>query len=161
MCGAVDKRVLIVSPPDSYRIVPYVRAARSLNLEAHLASHGDWALTSPDAAGVEISFDDPRQALEQLLKYAGEQKLDAVIGTDDSTLVLAAELARQLGLQQNPPQSVNTARRKDLSRQALEEAGVAVPGFQCVPVGWAGSEQPPLCGFPCVSSRWRWREAGE
>jgi len=146
----VAKRVLIVSPPDSYRIVPYIRAAHSLGLIVHLASQGEWAMSSPDAAGIEIPLDDSKRALTLLDVYAADKGFSAVIGTDDSTLVLAAALAENIGLLQNSPDSVNIARRKDMSRQALQSADVPSPDFQLADVKCADSQFEPECGFPCV-----------
>jgi formate-dependent phosphoribosylglycinamide formyltransferase (GAR transformylase) len=146
----VEKRVLIVSPPDSYRIVPYIRAAQSLDLIVHLASHGEWAMSSPDAAGIEIPLDDFPRALVLLETYSADKKFSAVIGTDDSTLVLAAALAAKTGLTQNSPGSVNIARRKDLSRKALETADVLVPDFQLFGIQCVDAQFDPDCGFPCV-----------
>ena len=144
------QRVLIISPPDSYRIVPYIRAAQSLDLIVHLASHGEWAMSSPDTEGVEVPLDDNQQALALLETYSADKDFTAVIGTDDSTLVLAAALAVKIGLTQNSPDSVSVARRKDLSRQALEFSSVSVPDFQLVDTQRAGCQFEPDCGFPCV-----------
>jgi biotin carboxylase len=146
----VEKRVLIVSPPDSYRIVPYIQAAKALGLEVHLASHGEWAMTSPDARGIDIPFNNPDKAIEVLRDYAVDKCFVAVIGTDDSTLVLAARLALILKLKQNSPDAVNLARRKDLSRQRLAEAGLQIPDFEVVDAKQCEDEWEPACGFPCV-----------
>ena len=145
-----EKRVLIVSPPDSYRIVPYIQAAKALGLEVHLASHGEWAMTSPDARGIDIPCENPGKALDVLRDYAADKCFVAVIGTDDSTLVLAARLAALLKLKQNSPDAVNLARRKDLSRQRLAEAGLQIPDFEVVDAKQCEDEWEPGCGFPCV-----------
>ena len=145
-----EKRVLIVSPPDSYRIVPYIQAAKALGLEVHLASHGEWAMTSPDARGIDIPFENPGKAIDVLRDYAADKCFVAVIGTDDSTLVLAARLAALLKLKQNSPDAVNLARRKDLSRQRLAEAGLQIPDFEVVDAKQCEDKWEPGCGFPCV-----------
>ena len=119
-------RVLLVSPPESYRIQPYVRAAHSLGVEVNLASQGEWAISSPHSAGVDVPLQDQEAALAILLQLARQQQYDAIVGTDDSTLELAAKLAEKTGLQQNNPSSVRIARRKDLSRLSLQQAGIQV-----------------------------------
>lgn len=144
------KHVLIISPPDSYRIVPYIRAANELDLTVHLASQGEWALSSPDAAGIEVPLDDHVRALKRLKAYCRGKRIAAVIGTDDGTLVLAAVLAQALGLSQNPPDSVNAARRKDLSRQALARAGVPAPVYRVHDIRHPLSEIIGEIQFPCV-----------
>ena len=143
-------RVLLVSPPESYRIQPYVRAAHSLGVEVNLASQGEWAISSPHSAGVDVPLQDQEAALAILLQLARQQQYDAIVGTDDSTLELAAKLAEKTGLQQNNPSSVRIARRKDLSRLCLQQAGIQVPEFTVIE---AANNQPiedPQFDFPCV-----------
>jgi len=146
----VKHRVLLVSPPESYRIQPYVRAAHSLGVEVNLASQGEWALSSPHSAGIDVPLQDQGAALDLLLTLARQQKYDAVVGTDDSTLELAAILAEKTGLQQNDPSSVRIARRKDLSRLSLQRAGIQVPEFTVIEATINRPIDELQFDFPCV-----------
>ena len=146
----MKRRILLVSPPESYRIQPYVRAAHSLDLEVNLASQGEWALSSPHSAGIDVPLQDHELALPILLELTSRQSYDAVIGTDDSTLELAAKLAERTGLQQNLPSAVRIAGRKDLSRYCLQQAGIKVPAFTVLEPGEDDSLASPNFGFPCV-----------
>ena len=143
-------RVLLVSPPESYRIQPYVRAAHSLDLEILIASEGEWAISSPYSAGINVPLNDHKAALALLEQLTAQYKFDAVIGTDDSTLELAAKLAEKTGLQQNAPAAVRIARRKDLSRNCLQQAGIPVPDFTVVEACKNQPVDEPSFGFPCV-----------
>lgn len=143
-------RVLLVSPPESYRIQPYVRAAHSLGLEINLASQGEWAISSPHSAGIDVPLQDHEAALGVLVELASRQHFDAIIGTDDSTLELAAKLAASTGLQQNPPSSVRIARRKDLSRICLHQAGIQVPDFTVINAAEKPPDDDPPFAYPCV-----------
>jgi len=142
--------VLLISPPESYRIQPYVRAALSLDLEINIASEGEWAISSPHSAGIDVPLQDHQSALPILLELFKQRQYDAVIGTDDSTLELAAKLAEKTGLQQNPPTAVRLARRKDLSRLCLHQAGIRVPAFLVVEASEQQLFDEPYFGFPCV-----------
>jgi len=146
----VKRRILLVSPPESYRIQPYVRAALSLGIDVNLASQGEWAISSPHSAGIDVPLHDHKSALVTLLKLFEQRQYDAVIGTDDSTLELAAKLAEKTGLQQNNPTAVRLARRKDLSRRCLHQAGIQVPAFSVVEVKENQLLDEPHFGFPCV-----------
>ncbi len=146
----MKRRILIVSPPESYRIQPYVRAALSLDLEINLASQGEWAISSPVSAGIDVPLQDQKSALTTLVGLFEQQHYDAVIGTDDSTLELAARLAEKTGLQQNLPTAVRLARRKDLSRLCLQQAGIQVPAFSVEEVSEQRLLDEPHFGFPCV-----------
>lgn len=141
---------MLISPPESYRIQPYVRAAHSLGLEVNLASQGEWAISTPHSAGIDVPLEDHEAALSVLLDLVNRQQYDAVVGTDDSTLELAAKLAEKTGLHQNLPSAVRVARRKDLSRQCLQQAGIQVPEFTVVKVAKNQPVHDPHFGFPCV-----------
>src|SRR3989442_485853 len=71
----------------------------------------------------------------------------AVLGTDGQTAVIAARAARLLGLPHDPPEAVEAARNKRLSRERLREAGIPVPCFQVVELG---GPIPDEVTFPCV-----------
>jgi len=146
----VKRRILLVSPPESYRIQPYVRAALSLGIEVNLASQGEWAISSPHSAGIDVPLQDHQSALAILEDLFRQRQYDAVIGTDDSTLELAARLAEITGRQQNLPTAVRRARRKDLSRICLLQAGLQVPAFSVVEVRQQQLLDKPHFGFPCV-----------
>lgn len=143
-------RVLLVSPPESYRIQPYVRAAHSLGVEVNIASQGEWAISSPHSAGVDVPLQDQEAALAILLQLTRQQQYDAIVGTDDSTLELAAKLAEKAGLQQNNPSSVRIARRKDLSRICLRRAGIQVPEFTVIEAGINMPVDNSEFEYPCV-----------
>ena len=146
----MKRRVLLVSPPESYRIQPYVRAAHSLGLEINLASQGEWAISSPHSTGIDVPLNDHVAALAVLVEIASRQHYDAVIGTDDSTLELAAKLAERTGLQQNLPSAVRISRRKDLSRVCLQQAGIQVPEFTVINAADNSRFDDPHFAFPCV-----------
>lgn len=146
----MKRRILLVSPPESYRIQPYVRAAHSLGLEINLASQGEWAISSPHSAGIDVPLHDQEAALAILSDLTTRQSYDAVIGTDDSTLELAAKLAEKIGLLQNRPSAVRISRRKDLSRSCLQQAGIKVPAFAVIDSGDDVALSLPDIIYPCV-----------
>jgi biotin carboxylase len=76
-----------------------------------------------------------------------------VIATDTPMLVLAAEVARRMGLPHNPADAVRNACDKSRQRQRWAAAGIAQPSFRLVPA--AAGEEPireaaEATGFPCV-----------
>ena len=61
-----------------------------------------------------VDFRDPRRAQRQIVEFSGRYPLDAVVGVDDDTVLLAALAAEALGLPHNSVQSVKAARYKDV-----------------------------------------------
>jgi biotin carboxylase len=142
-------RLLLVAPPNSYRTVPYLEAARRQGVTALVASEGKFSLVSEIAEGLHVDLEDPA-AVERLLAASAANPFTGVVATDDTSVELASRVAEALNLPHNPPQAARLSRRKDLSRQALSAAGVPVPRFRVIdlqrpmPFPFDGLE------FPCV-----------
>ena len=143
-------RVLLIAPPNSYRIAPFINAARQLGADVLIASQGEHSLVSEIASGLQIDLRKPEAALQSILAVAAQRAFAAVLGTDDSTVELASAVAKGLGLRHNPPQAARRTRRKDLARADLQRAGVPVPWFQCIDLTRAIPAQCSAVPFPCV-----------
>lgn len=122
-----EARVLIIAPHGSYRTAPYIEAARRRGIEVLIASEGRHSLVSAYAQGLHLDFSDTHGALDVIREAVRHRSFAAIIGTDDTTTELASLAARQLGLSHNEPDAVRIARRKDLARARLSEAGIPVP----------------------------------
>jgi biotin carboxylase len=101
------------------------------------------------AAGLHIDLYSPN-ALEVLLQANTERPFSGVVATDDASVELASSIAQTLDLPHNPPHAAKLSRRKDLSRQALQQAGVPVPVFRVVDLDAPLTEQLQGIEFPCV-----------
>lgn len=148
--GQGEAGVLIIAPHGSYRIVPYLEAAGRLGIEVLIASEGRHSLVSACVQGLHLDFNDSHGALELILEAARHQSFAAIIGTDDTTTELASLAARQLGLPHNEPDAVRIARRKDLARARLSEAGIPVPSHVRISLTKPLAGQLDGIDFPCV-----------
>ena len=99
------KRFLLISHHNSYRIAPYIRAAKKLNLEVTIASQGKHSLVSEVASGVHIDFENIEATLEKIHQENNVSPFAGVLGSDDQTVELAARIAQALQLPHNPPQA--------------------------------------------------------
>ena len=147
---AQKPRLLLVAPPDSYRIAAYLKAAHSLNVDLQIASRGEHSLVGEIAAGVHINLDDERQALERILHSARDNPYRSVIAPDDYTVELAAKIAQALGLQHNPPAAARFSRRKDLAREQLRKHHIPTPEFRRIDLDKELKTQIADFPFPCV-----------
>lgn len=148
--GYAGRRVLLISPSNSYRLVPYVEAARRLGIEPLIASQGRHSPIAEVAGGIHVDLADGRTAEKVLLDSARRRPVHGVVGTDDATVGLAARVAAQLGLPRNPPQAAVLTRRKDLARACLEGAGVPVPEHRRVDLRSPLAPQLQGLSCPCV-----------
>ena len=142
--------LLIIAPPSSYRLAPYLRAAESLGLTPLIVSDGRHSLVTEVAQGLHIDFADGDTALAHILTLAQQQTIAGVVATDDFTVTLAARIAQALDLPCNPPASAAIASRKDLSRACLQQAGLPVPTFKLLQLEQDLAPQLQDIPLPCV-----------
>lgn len=150
MKTSARRHLLIIAPHHSYRIAPYIKAAEQLEINITIASAGEHSLISVINKGLHIDFSDEEKALADILTAAVQTPFNAVLGTDDVSVALAAKVAKALGLLHNPPAAALFARRKDRARACLQSAGVAVPAFQRIELNQSIYDQLGKLKYPCV-----------
>ncbi len=143
-------RLLLVAQPSSYRIAPYLRAARQLGVQVLLGSRGEHSLTAEVHRGLHLDLDDTERAVGQILQVAAHTPFAGILGSDDSTVEIAAHAARALGLPHNPPAAARLSRRKDLARAHLLQAGCPVPRHRLISLRRPLLEQTAGLDWPCV-----------
>ena len=143
-------QALIIAPHASYRTAPFIAAAKRLALGVVIASDSPNSIISAYAQGLHIDFSKPDAALRALMVESRRQPFAAVIGTDDNSTELAAVLAKQLGLPYNEPAAVRIARRKDLARACLAQAGLPVPRHRLIDLSRPLAGQITDLSYPCV-----------
>jgi biotin carboxylase len=143
-------RLLLVAPPDSYRIAAYLKAAQSLDVELQIASRGEHSLVNEIATGVHINLDDEQQALDKILGIARQKPYQSIIAPDDYTVELAARIAQALELPHNPPQAARFSRRKDLAREQLHQHHIPTPEFRRIDLSKDLTPQVEGFPMPCV-----------
>lgn len=121
------RRLLIIAPPGSYRLAPYLNAAKKLNLIPFIASVSEFSLLPRGCEGIHIDLKDPEQALKDILQFAKEKPFIGILGTDDTTIELASLAASNLALPHNPASATRLTQRKDLARAFLAKAGANIP----------------------------------
>lgn len=145
-----QSQLLLIAPHNSYRISPYISAARQLGIDVLVASTSEYSLVSAVADGLRIDLEQPEIALERILDAAKKQPFIAVIATDDTAVHLAAQVAKSLGLPHNPPEAVQLTHRKDLARARLAQHKVPVPAHQRIDLHSNLEVQANALSYPAV-----------
>ncbi|HEY6808679.1 MAG TPA: ATP-grasp domain-containing protein [Gemmatimonadales bacterium] len=138
-------------PSTTYRTSAFVTAARRLDVDLTVAS--DFPSTFEQArpeALVTFDFSDPARAAEQARAFAERTPVRAVTGVDDDTAILAATIAKALGLRGNPVDAMAAARDKHRQRELLAAAGVPVPRFALHEIGGDSAVAAAAAPYPCV-----------
>ena len=145
-----DKRLLLISHHNSYRIAPYIKAAKNLGLDITIASQGKHSLVTEVANGIHIDFADLDSAIAVILEANKAQPFAGILGSDDQTVELAAHTAKALNLPHNPPQAAQYSHRKDLARAQLSLAGCPVPMHCLLDLNRPINRQMTGLPLPCV-----------
>jgi biotin carboxylase len=144
-------RLLLLLPASTYRADAFLDAARSLRADVTVGTERTAVLPGPPSTDLLLlDLHDTDGAVREVLRYARRHAIDAVVGVDDRTAVLAAHLAGALGLPHNSVASVTAARNKYRMRQLLRDHGVPVPPARTVSL----DDNPDILAgqvrFPCV-----------
>lgn len=124
-------RLLLLVPTKSYRIGDFLNAATRLGVSVAVGSNLKHVLEEfSDGGTVTIDFSDLKRGVSQIIDYAGTYPLNAIIGVDDETTVLAATASQELGLAHNDPEAVQATRNKYRFRTRLANSGLAQPRFR-------------------------------
>ncbi len=144
-------RLLLVAPETSYRIAPYLSAARSMGLDVWLAAHGPaLPIRARHFQGIHINLHEPDNAVMSILSALDKRRPVGVIATDDGAVEVAARVAHAFDLPHNPPSAAQYTRRKDLARTRLHAAGLPIPDHRLIDLN--SLLRPQLAGqhYPCV-----------
>lgn len=132
--GSEPGFVLLVAPSGSYRIAPYLQAARSLGFHILVVSDSEHSLVPEVADGITVDFAKLNEAFDTICSTVRSLKILCVLATDDSCVELCSLVAQFLKLPQNKPEAALLTHRKDLAREALAKAGCRTPDFQVIPL---------------------------
>jgi len=143
-------RLLLISHHNSYRIAPYIKAAKNLGLNVTIASQGHHSLVSEVADGIHLNFDDTESALAAITKEHELIPFSGILGSDDQTVQLAAQAAEHLHLPHNPPLAAQLSQRKDLARKQLTLTNCPVPFHFLIDLRLPVDKQMDDLPWPCV-----------
>jgi glutathione synthase/RimK-type ligase-like ATP-grasp enzyme len=148
MIGAMP-RLGLVLPASGYRGPDFVTAAAELGVDLVVATDGSLPLPGVVSV-VPIDCSDPTAAAAAIVTAAADRPLDAVIGVDDSGVLIAALASAALGLRHNPVAAVAATRDKIVMREFFAAAGVPQPRFAAVDDADAAVGAADAIGYPVV-----------
>lgn len=121
-----------------------------MGLNVLIASRGKYSLISEVYEGLHIDLNQHDAALDIILKAAKNKRIVGVLGSDDSTVELAAKVASTLNLPHNPPEAARLTLRKDLARAHLSLNHCSVPLHSMIDLTRPLERQAIGLPWPCV-----------
>lgn len=144
------KTILLLMPTTTYRAGPFLDAAHRMNLDVAMGSDFCHVLADEWDIPLSLRFRHVSQAVEDIVAYARDHTLHAIVPVDDYTTEIAARACEVLDLPHNTPEAAVAARNKYRMREMLSAAGEWCPYFTrfdvTAPVEEIALEQP----YPCV-----------
>lgn len=127
-------RILLLSATTGYQLRSFGDAAAALGIELTFATDRCHTLDDPwhDEA-VAVRFEDLEGSVAAVKAAARHRPLDGVVAVGDRPVVLAAHLARTLGLRGNPPDAAAASANKLRARERFTREGLIVPWHCEVP----------------------------
>jgi biotin carboxylase len=97
-----------------------------------------------------LDFKDPERAARQALEFARRHPIDAALGVDDDSVVIATAINQALGHSTNPIGAALAARDKQRQRVTLAQHGVPIPAFSLHHIDDDRATLASRAPYPCV-----------
>jgi len=144
-------RILMLLPTSTYRTGAFLGAARTLGAEVVVASeHPSVFEQAQPGRYLTLDFLNRDKAERQVRDFAQTRPIDAVVGVDDATTVMAASLSSALSLPHNSVASACAAEDKHRMRDLLSQAGVPIPRYALRSLKDDLVSEASRTVFPCV-----------
>ncbi|HYB74214.1 MAG TPA: ATP-grasp domain-containing protein [Candidatus Sulfotelmatobacter sp.] len=145
------RRVLLLFTTTGYNGRDFVEAAHKVGVAAVLGTDRCHLLEDPWRDGaIPVRFEEPGWAVGEIMAFAREHPIHAIIPVGDRPTVVAALASRALGLRHNPPEATAATRNKFLAREAFRAAGLRVPRFARFALDHDPAAAAAAAPFPCV-----------
>ncbi|HEY5648689.1 MAG TPA: ATP-grasp domain-containing protein, partial [Nitrospiria bacterium] len=129
----------------------FVKAAGRLSVDLTIATEETSTFESREPAGLlTLDFNSPEEAARKAVRFSKKFPLDAVLGVDDPTALIAAKISEKLSLPANTVVTASDTLDKFRMRLRLSEHGIPVPAFQLLPFTKNPKALPGNISFPCV-----------
>lgn len=144
-------RVLILSTTTGYQLRSFAEAAKKLEIELLYATDRCHTLDDPwQDAAVPVRFEDEDGSVEAVRAAVKDRPIDGVIAVGDRPVVLAARVARSLGLLGNPPAAAAASANKLLARAYFAGANLLTPWHFAVPADADPQAVAAQAAYPAV-----------
>lgn len=148
-----NRRVLLLMKASTYRAPDFMAAAEQLGIDVVRVVDTPQAI-APSGQQREgllsLDFSDVEAATRDLVAFAREQPVRAILAVDDSGSLLAARASAALGLPHNAPQAAEAARDKYRMRTLMARAGIDVPRFRRFTTADDARQVAQEVSYPCV-----------
>jgi len=143
--------LLLITSTTGYQARAFEGAAHRAGADLVYATDRCKGLDDPWRDGaIPVRFHDPAASVRAVTEAARTRPIAGIVALGDQPAVLAAHVARALGLPGNPPQAAAAAASKLLTRGRLVAGGLPAPWFFSMPLDAPIDQVADRLAFPCV-----------
>ena len=143
--------VILIIPSSSYRTGPFINAVKKLDLKVLIISDKSQVFSGKYPENlIIINFNHWKERSDEISKWAKNNCLKAVIGVDEESIVLAANISNFLNVEHNSVDSVLLTKDKYSMRNELLKVGVKSPWFKRFSIHESTNNIVNEISFPCV-----------
>ncbi len=143
-------RLLLLTTVRTYRASAFLVAAEKLGIEIVQAVDMPSELAREWTEGLVLDYSQLDEAVTQIVAYAKQRPLQAILAVDDSDSILAAHASAALNLPHNNVMAAAAARDKYIMRSYLSQAGIPCPQFRRFSTHDDPHKIAQLVDYPCV-----------
>src|SRR5438105_9895441 len=144
-------RILLLATTTGYQTRTFGEAADRLGVDLVFATDRCHVIDDPWRDGaIPIRFHEEEASVDAILQSAHERAIVGVVAVGDRPTVIAARVARALGVPWHSPEGAAAARNKLRTRERLRSAGLPVPWFAPANLESDPDRTPVDVKFPCV-----------
>lgn len=147
--GSLNRIILLIGGR-TYRANSFIQAAEKLVLEVVKGIDLPKELADFYKPTLPLDFKNVAASAEQVIAYAKQNPVSAILSVDDDATVIAALACDELDLTNNSPDAAYAAKNKSLMRERLAQARVPQPKFQLFSIDDDPSQIANRVNFPCV-----------
>ncbi len=128
--SAEQRRILLLATTTGYQTRMFGDAAARLGVELIYATDRCDRFEDPWGDGaLAVRYHEESRSVDALLQAVEARPVNGILAVGDRPTILAAYVARLLGLPGHPPEAARAARDKRLTRERLKAGGFLAPAF--------------------------------
>lgn len=146
----LNNRIILLIGGRTYRAESFVHAAEKLGLDVVKGIDLPQDLAQFYKPTLPLEFRNAKTSADQVVAYAKQNPVRAIISPDDDATVIAALAADELDLTGNSPDAAYAAKNKALMRGRLANTRVPQPNFALFALDSDPNEIATHVNYPCV-----------
>lgn len=145
------QRILLLMTTRTYKAGAFLDAAERLGVQVAVGTNQPQVLAGTNPGGMlSLDFQDIPRAVAEIVGFSRKYPIDAVVGADDDSVLLAAGAAAALGLPHNSADAIRCTCNKLELREAMRAGELRTPSFFSVPVHADPERVARDVVYPCV-----------